>query len=282
MQMTYKQIKWMILLIPTFTVGVWEYIRHQFLLPYISMELGNLLTPLIVYLVSMTLLNKMFRMLDHIQKELEVERNATTVLEAREQLAKKLHDGIAQSLFLLSVKVDRLEEHVVDKDRHLQDVQQIRKTVHEVNRYVRQAIADLKYESMEDKSILSHESMESKLKKMVVDTPVQFSVDWSIPDSMLSPKEKVELLACVREAVVNIEKHSGATHGWIVGEGDPHRLKVMIKDDGQGFVDNPFMFKGRFGLNIMKERAEEMNWKMEFRRDHLYTAVELMKEGEGK
>lgn len=43
--MSYKQIKWMILLIPTFTVGIWEYIRHQFLMPYLSMDAGNWLTP---------------------------------------------------------------------------------------------------------------------------------------------------------------------------------------------------------------------------------------------
>jgi len=280
--MTYKQIKWMILFIPTLTVGVWEYIRHQFLLSYISMDLGNWLTPLIVYLVSITLLNKMFDMLERIQMELEVERSVTAALEAREQLAKELHDGIAQSLFLLSVKADRLEEHDVDQERHLHDVYQIRKTVHEVNRYVRQAIADLKYEPVEDKSALSHESMESKLKKMVEDVPIFISVDWSIPDNFLSPKEKIELLACIREAVINMEKHADATHGWIAGEGVKDNWKVTIKDNGQGFVNNPLMHKDRYGLKIMKERAEALYWVMELHSDHLYTSVELIKEGELK
>ncbi|WP_238651809.1 sensor histidine kinase [Paenibacillus piscarius] len=278
--MTYKQIKWMILLIPTFTVGAWEYIRHQFLLPYISMDLGNWLTPLIVYLVSMTLLNKMFHMLERMQKELEIERNATAVLEAREQLANEIHDGIAQSLFLLSVKADRLEEHVADKERHLQDVHQIRKTIQEVNRYVRQAIADLKYEPMKDKTIWSHESIESKLKKMVQDIPIQITVTWSIQDNLLSPKEKIELLACVREAVVNMEKHSAANQGWITGDGNQNQLKITVKDNGRGFAGNPFMLKDRYGLNIMKERVAEMDWRMNFYRDRIYTILELVKEGE--
>jgi two-component system nitrate/nitrite sensor histidine kinase NarQ len=102
--MSYKQIKWMILLIPTLTVGLWEYVRHQFLLPYISMNLGNWLTPVIVYVVSITLLTRLFLILERIQKELEHERAAKVALESREKLAKELHDGIAQSLFLLSVK----------------------------------------------------------------------------------------------------------------------------------------------------------------------------------
>ena len=37
----YKQIKWLILTIPTITIALWEYIRHEFLLSYISMEIGN-------------------------------------------------------------------------------------------------------------------------------------------------------------------------------------------------------------------------------------------------
>ena len=37
----YKQIKWLILTIPTVTIALWEYIRHEFLLSYITMEIGN-------------------------------------------------------------------------------------------------------------------------------------------------------------------------------------------------------------------------------------------------
>jgi len=279
--MTYKQIKWMILFIPTLTVGIWEYVRHQFLLSYISMDLGNWLTPIIVYLVSITLLNNMFHMLERNQRELESERTAKVALQAREKLANELHDGIAQSLFLLSVKVDRLESHG-DQEHHEQDIYQIRKTVNEVNRYVRQAISDLKYEPASNEDLISNESMDHKLKKMVEDVPVDMNVQWKIPDCVLNPKEKVELLACIREAVVNIEKHAEAPSGWIIGEGDQDSWKVTIKDNGRGFEDNPFIHKDRFGLNIMKERAEDMHWIMHLNRENHYTTVELIKEGEAK
>lgn len=39
--MTYKQLKWFILLIPTFTVGIWEYVRHE----YVRMGIENLCSP---------------------------------------------------------------------------------------------------------------------------------------------------------------------------------------------------------------------------------------------
>ncbi|OAB40839.1 sensor histidine kinase [Paenibacillus glacialis] len=277
--MTYKQIKWMILFIPTVTLGVWEYVRHEYLLSYISMEIGNWITPLIVYVLSITLLNKLFHMLERIQRELEHERAAKSALEAREKLAIELHDGIAQSLFLLSVKVDRLEVHE-EREHHLQEVYTIRKTVHEVNCYVRQAIANLRYDPAADEALISNESLDNKVRRMADEVFLDMDVDWSIPDYALNPKEKVELLACIQEAIVNIEKHAVASKGWIHGEGDEYSWKVTIKDNGKGFEMDQFQPKDRYGLNIMKERTENMNWRLQLERDHQYTIVELTKEGE--
>ncbi|MCJ8012478.1 histidine kinase [Paenibacillus sp. KQZ6P-2] len=277
--MTYKQIKWMILFIPTLTVGIWEYVRHQFLLPYISMDMGNFLTPLIVYIVSVTLLNKLFVMLEKNQQELAKERSAKAALEAREQLAKELHDGIAQSLFLLSVKVDRLEWSE-DKESQLQEIYNIRKKVHEVNRYVRQAISNLKEDVADVERANVSESLDVTLEKMTKEVHVDIGVNWEISDKNFTPKEKVELLACIREAVLNIEKHAEASKGWIQGAGDEKNWKVLIKDNGKGFDADPFQLRNHYGLVILKERAAEMNWDFQLSREDHHTIVQLSKEGD--
>jgi len=100
---SYKQIKWLILIIPTLTIGLWEYVRHEFLLPYISMELGNVLAPIIVFLVTILFLTQLFDILERNQKELERAKALQAALEEREKIARELHDGIAQSLFLINV-----------------------------------------------------------------------------------------------------------------------------------------------------------------------------------
>ncbi|GAA0133662.1 hypothetical protein YSY43_05020 [Paenibacillus sp. YSY-4.3] len=274
--MTYKQIKWMILFIPTITVGIWEYVRHQFLLPYISMDLGNWLTPVLVYLVSVTLLSRLFHMLEKIQQELQAERAAKAALEAREHLAKELHDGIAQSVFLLSVKVDRLE-FTSDQAKYDKDIFQIRKTVHEVNRYVRQAIANLRYAATPATMVLQRETLSEKVKQIAEEVLVPIEVEWSIPDELLSPKEKVELLASIREAVVNIQKHAQATKGWIKGEQRTSQpgWTAQIKDNGIGFKVDPHQLEDSYGLLIMRERAKEMNWGFRISSENNYTVVEL-------
>src|SRR3569832_1625158 len=129
--MSYAKIKWLILLLPTVATGIWEYVRHQALLPYLSMELGNILTPFIVLLVTLTLLTKLFRMLEETLNQLQRGQAMKAAFEEREQLARELHDGISQSLFLMSVKLDKLERAQDSGDRAVA-AEQIRATVRHV------------------------------------------------------------------------------------------------------------------------------------------------------
>ena len=208
--MTYKQIKWMILLLPTLITGLWEYVRHQFLLHLVSMEAGNVLTPVIVFAVSAVLLFPLFSRLERFQQELQAERAQKAAFEAQDQLARELHDGISQSLFLLAVKVDRLE-YTTDRGKHEDEVQALRKTVHEVNRYVRQAISNLRYARNRETDKLLKETLEDRIRHLTAEALIPFQLEWHIPEERITPRERVELLACIREAVVNIQKHSGAS-----------------------------------------------------------------------
>nr|WP_247681612.1 histidine kinase [Paenibacillus sp. Marseille-P2973] len=268
----------MILFVPTLIVGLWEYVRHQFLMPYISMDLGNWLTPILVYLVSVTLLNQLFSQLEKIQQELQAERAQKAALQAREQLAKELHDGIAQSLFLLSVKVDQLE-FTTDRNKHEDAVYAVRKTVHEVNRYVRQAIANLKYSTNTNSEVVLKETLEDKVKQIADEVLIPIELDWNIKENVMTPKEKIEILACIREAVVNIQKHARASKGWIVAQGDEAGWVVTIKDNGDGFREEIIDSKESYGLNIMKDRAEDMKWQLRIFNHHALTTLEIQKGG---
>ncbi|PYE45408.1 two-component sensor histidine kinase [Paenibacillus barcinonensis] len=279
--MSYKQIKWMILFIPTITVALWEYVRHQFLLPYISMDLGNWLTPVFVYIVSITLLTRLFQMLEKMQRELERARADKAALEAKEQLARELHDGIAQSLFLLSVKAEKLEKGSrKEPEQHNENILSIRKTIHEVNRYVRQAIANLRQDREESRLEETKESaLQHQIKSMIRDIRTPIIVDWDMKDNPMENKEKIELLACVREALINMDKHAGASSGHIKADGLSNSWKISITDNGQGFEGDPFAKKNKFGLRIMKERCSEMGWVMNMYRENEQTIVEIRKGG---
>ena len=277
--MSYKHIKWMILIIPTITVGLWEYIRHQFLMPYLSMEAGNWLTPVIIYLVSVTLLSKLFQVMERAQAELEKEKAAKSALEAREQLARELHDGIAQSLFLLSVQMDKADRNL-SGSAHQDELKDARKTVHEIHHYVRQAIAQLKVPPDSGNLQAHPQQMLRQIEDLIYSSRMESKISWNIPDEALSTKEQIELIACIREAVLNIRKHANADFIQITGQGNAASWNVSIMDDGLGYEGDPWERPDRYGLRITKDRAAEMGWEFDFfNQEHGGTCMIITKGG---
>lgn len=277
--MKYRQLKWMILIIPTITVGLWEYVRHQFLLPVISMETGNWLTPFIVFVISVTLLRRLFTLMEASRAELERERAAKDVLQAREMLARELHDGIAQSLFLLSVKIDKAERSIgsAADSSHWSG---IRKTLHEVDRYVRQSISNLRdLPPHSDRAALP--SMLQRVRDTADDVYPQAAVQWDMADEALTAREQAELLACIREALLNARKHAQASqisiHGTPAGQ---QGWRMLVEDNGRGFEGDPLDRADRYGLRITRERAEQMGWTFTFERRNDRTVMEISKGGQ--
>ncbi|RUT29841.1 two-component sensor histidine kinase [Paenibacillus zeisoli] len=277
--MSYRQIKWMILIVPSIIVGLWEFVRHQFLVSYISMGLGNFITPVILFVVSITLLYRLFAMLERVQNELNEERAQKAQLVAREQLARELHDGIAQSLFLLSVKIDKAErrQNQAGAGGELK-LDELRKTVHEVNRYVRQSISNLKYPPAA--SNLGQMTLRHRIIQMMDELQVHVQMDWALKDADFTAKEQVELLACIREALLNAKKHAPASQITLQGEGDSQCWRVRVTDNGPGFGANIHTeVRDKYGLKIMRERAEEMGWTISIGSEKGMTMVLIEKGG---
>ncbi|PZD94824.1 sensor histidine kinase [Paenibacillus sambharensis] len=260
--MTYKQIKYLILWIPTVTIGLWEYLRHTVLLPYISMELGNVLAPVLVLLVTVTLLRKLFTILEETQEALHRERLTKAGLEEREQLARELHDGISQSLFLMSVKLDKLDRAESDED--LKRVsEQIRSTVRRVYEDVRQSIANLQHPPAAVNSSWQ-QTIEAVIAEALSGSGLKADLDWRIPDHLLTIREKVELVAIIREALLNARKHAEADNVRIFCEpaGSMGGFRCMVGDNGKGTEAHRLHSAGCFGIRMMESRAAEMGWSL--------------------
>jgi Signal transduction histidine kinase len=259
----YKQIKWLILIIPTLTIWIWEYVRHEYLLSYISMDAGNWLSPLIVFLITLLFITRLFVILERIQEELHQSRLLQAALQERENLAKELHDGIAQSLFLLSVKLD----HQKLNDIQDEQLQSIKKTVQEVNDYVRQSISTLKHPP-ETIAIPGKDSIHRIIHDINWDPSMKIEYKWPIAEIDLSTKEQKGLNEFIKEGLYNIRKHAiEANHIRISLEALEPGWKCCISDNGQGFTGNPFLKEGSYGLKFLKQRSLELGWNMGIRRD---------------
>jgi signal transduction histidine kinase len=277
--LSYKRMKWLILIIPTLTIGLWEYVRHEFLLPYISMELGNWLAPVIVFAVTVLFLTRLFRMMESYQEKLRHSLMISTALQEREKLARELHDGIAQSLFLIHVKANQMLESELIQNHQLQSLID---RVHEVNDYVRQAIANLRY-SPQTSALPWEASFHQMVDTFRTEGDITIHKEWALSDEHLSLEEKVTLFTFARESLLNVRKHASATEVRIraaqLADGG---WQCEIRDNGQGFMNDPFVNEARYGLKMLRERAKELDCELNIRREQGWTLVQLTKMGGGQ
>lgn len=274
MRMSYKEIKWLILTIPTITIGFWEYVRHEYLLPFISMDLGNWLSPIIIFLVSILLLTQLFKMMELIQTELNEAKAHKAALEEREKIAREIHDGIAQSLFLLNAQVNKIEKAQV-ADRATFD--KLKQNIYRTNTYVRQAIANLRHPANPD-GISWMKGMKSLIEELKRESALIFKINWDIPETQLSVKDKIELLALIRESLLNIHKHAAATEVHIAGHMTANGWQCTVIDNGVGFVLEKNLGDNRYGIQMMRDRATIMDWKFNIESNEGRTIVTIRKE----
>jgi len=253
--MSSKQIKWLILTIPTLTIGVWEYLRHTILLPHVSMELGNWLSPILVFLVTVTLVNPLFRAYDRLSQELKEERESKQLMAERERIARELHDGIAQTLFLSSVQVEKLKSVTPHEEwRELQH------SLHHIQEYVRRSIHTLKSESQLSLS----SQVQTVMEQFRMDTSITVNYTEKFADQHFTQKEAWEITACITEALTNIRKHAHATNVDVLLASTPTSWNLEIEDNGIGFKQDSLRKQSSFGLRMMKERAEECQAQFSF------------------
>ncbi|MFC7440279.1 sensor histidine kinase [Laceyella putida] len=271
--MSDKQIKWLILIIPTIVIGLWEYVRHEFLLSYISMELGNWLSPVIVFFVTMTLLVRLFRRYEQLQEQLKKERAEKAVLQERERIARELHDGIAQSLFLCSVQVNQMKQ----KQPSDQEWEELDKSLRQIHEYVRHSISNLKSTPAPTPTMEWKVRVQELVEQFRLDTGVSVALHLELEETELTAKEKIELFACIREALTNIQKHAHATQVAIILRPTECGWVLEVEDNGQGYAGNPFQQPHRFGLRIMQERMSEMKATLSFSRQQGKTKLVIRK-----
>lgn len=242
--MTYRTLYVLTILVPPFIIGGFEYIRHDYLLPYMSMESGNLFITLLTLLLSFLFSTWVFRMIGRMNEKLVEEQARRAVYEERERLARELHDGIAQSLFFLNVKL---------KQGHLDDA---RIAVSAIDSHVRQAIFNLRALPEEGSSFASR--LDKWLSQWSALSGVDVTHELSIAEGFFSPAEEVQLFGVIQEAFANIRKHANARHASIrLVTGERKQWELQISDDGCGIKEAATESK-KYGLAMMRERAAQL------------------------
>ncbi len=177
---------------------------------------------------------------------------------ARIELARDLHDGIAQDLVALGYELDLLlgaTESTVESRR---EIRGLRFKVDDLISKVRQemyALRDFKEVSFQDE-------LEELIANICGDLPVTQTIAYfSIPISY-----QPDLKAIATELLRNVKTHSGASHIEVLLKSVENRTYSEVSDNGVGGaqVNTSHLGRlGRLGLAGVKERVELLHGQLE-------------------
>lgn len=178
-------------------------------------------------------------------------------LEERQRIAANMHDGLAQTLGFLGLRVDRMQELLYDDfDPEIEAVTcEIREVVANAAAEVRRSIGSLQQAPRPRSSF--QDLIQDLLVQLHTENGPELRFD-PVPGQALfvPPDQTDQVLPIIQEAVLNACRHSKAHTVSIHLDNTEAGIRVTIEDDGCGFDLNKPSFGGdHFGLSIMRARA---------------------------
>lgn len=183
-------------------------------------------------------------------------------LEERQRIAAEMHDGLAQTLSFLGLKVDRITELMEGDVRAnvMAELQHLRAVIDQASQEVRSAISRLQEEPLIPASLGDH--LQKLVEELVAEEegpPVTLVADGAA-SLRLPYEEATQVLRVVQEALMNARRHAQASRIQVRLEQRGGEATVIVEDDGCGFDPEAIVrpVEGHFGLRIMRARATRL------------------------
>jgi signal transduction histidine kinase len=183
---------------------------------------------------------------------------ATATHNERLRLSRELHDGLAQQLAMLRLRLGHVTELTTPSDPRSHDLEVAQRVLESATSETRRAIAALRYESV------PWDHFGSALFAFSEEFSLTHDVDarvWIEPSQLLLDSQvQGDVLRILQEAFSNAARHGQAKRieAVIAPRGDA--LSVTIRDDGTGF--DPAHAALGVGLRSMAERVERQHGRM--------------------
>lgn len=206
-----------------------------------------------IILMPFSLYNRKKR--EQLEEQLQDANSVLVKQKERQRIARDLHDTLGQKLSLIGLKSD-LARKLIDKDpeqakAQLSDVQQTARTA--LNE-VRKMVSQMRGIRLEEELI--------NVKQILKAAQIRFVSEQELNLSNVSLLIENILSMCLKEAVTNVVKHSGATTCCVSIEQSKNEIMISISDNGAGMKVNEDITRGH-GLIGMKERLEFVNGQLE-------------------
>jgi two-component system nitrate/nitrite sensor histidine kinase NarX len=202
--------------------------------------------------------------LEHSRLDAEVQRLA--ILDERARIARDIHDGLAQTVSLLYLKIRQAQamippDQIAPIGNALEEMASISAAAYDE---VRQSIYGLR--TMVSATLGFVPTLTELLHEFSVQNSILVKLAADGAETVrLSPASELQVIRIVQEALNNVHKHAQVDRAGVRVERKESWLSVSVQDDGLGFDPAKLATPDglHFGLQGMRERAEGLGGKLE-------------------
>jgi len=196
-------------------------------------------------------------------KRILEQQSVVATLQERERLARELHDGIGQTLAYVGMQTQTALKWLYDGNTEKVGtlLERLVNVTQDAHADVRESILSLKTGLIQKWSFIP--ALKVYMDKFQVNYGIRTELVLSagLDENTFDPKEGVQLLRAIQEAMTNARKHSGANNLRVAIERDGTMAQISITDDGQGFDAGRLFMRERMAqiggsLNIKSEPGE--------------------------
>ena len=174
--------------------------------------------------------------------------------EERRRVARGIHDGPAQSLANIVLRIEFCEKILEKRPEILpEELSQLKNFARKTLEEIRKILFDLRPMDLDDLGLIA------ALKHFLMDfqdkNGIQVDFQFSGNEQIYAPEIEVAIFRIIQECINNVKKHSKASMVKVNMERAPLKINAVISDDGVGFNVEEGLQSNRFGLKGMREWA---------------------------
>lgn len=255
------QLKLLTTILPAAAITLYELLRDGVLGETLPAPYSYLLTAVVAVALTWVFSEFVFGIVERLEVHAVARSREVAALSAmmeeRERLSRELHDGLAQLVAYLLVRIDTVSGLVNAgrRDDAVAELERLRGVTDDLYADVRESISGLRTRVSERGLLLAVREYIEEFEERHGIT-VDLHVD-GLPEQ-LPPLAEFQLFRILQEALSNVRKHAGTNAAWVSFTcRDQDVLVMVVGDYGRGFEQGEILGPQgkRYGLATMRERT---------------------------
>ena len=180
----------------------------------------------------------------------------------RREIANDLHDHVGQILASSRLQIAAIKESMGIKDI-LKKLSTISSGLHEAIGTTRNVIFELSPPQLNEMGLAA--ALSGWMNNEMTQYDIKYELTGDTSKLLINEEVRYLLFRCIRELLINVIKHAGATKVIINFKKKNNIISISVHDNGSGYAYNPDLLNIKdtgFGLLSIKERIERIDGEL--------------------